>query len=123
MSHQGRVEKSPSGMIVRLHVRSQGYSHCPMGPVEPGQGNTVASEVRIMACIPKGTEQRPYRKLVSSMMGSDARSVTTWVAMPHTKMPQDRPRGPVAHYRTRHQLRTCYRDRNGERCHVESTTA
>jgi hypothetical protein len=43
-SHRGRVEKSPSGMTARLHVWSQGYSHCPMGTVEPGQGNTMASE-------------------------------------------------------------------------------
>jgi hypothetical protein len=78
MTHRGHVGKSPLGMTARLHVQSQGYSHYHVGPVEPGQGSTVAPDVQIVTCIPKGMGQHPYQKLGNSMMGSDARSMMTW---------------------------------------------
>lgn len=38
-THRGCVGKSPSGTTIRLNVRSQGYSHCPVGAVKLGQGS------------------------------------------------------------------------------------
>lgn len=43
--------------------------------------------------------------------------------MPRMKRPQNRPRGSVVHYSMRRQLRTHYKDMNGEWCHIGSTIA